>query len=111
MPAKKGNKNALKHGIYSRFIAVNDTGDMAGMSPDNTRDELSIARVRLVNALKEFDKAQGDDRVKWDYACRHWVEVINALISTNKNQVNTEVMVFTTAMDAIRALHDKKIIK
>lgn len=109
MPAKKGNKNALKHGIYAKFIAVVDDEEMAGMSDDSPRDELALARVRLKAALEVCKDAKDiKDKLSWDYACRHWTEIIAGMKARNVEKRQTENAVFTTLLDAVRAANDKQ---
>jgi len=108
MPGKKGNKNALKHGIFSKFIAVVDDKEMAKMSNDRNMDELAYARVRLAAATSELETATGEDKLKWDYACRHWTEIIGSLLNNNVNKGQTEAMIFESLIDAVRAANDKQ---
>ena len=109
MPAPKGNKNALKHGIYSSFIAVVDDKELKPMAHDNTRDELAYARVRLKHASQERDKCKDPEIIlKWDLACRHWIEIIAGIISRNVDKRESETSIFTSLLDAVRAANDKQ---
>jgi hypothetical protein len=109
MAARKGNKNAFKHGIYSRVIAVDDEEDMAGMSDEDTKDELALARARLANALTECkDCIDPKDKLGWDYACRHWTEIIAGMKFRNVDKRQTENIVFTSLIEAVRAANDKQ---
>lgn len=120
MPGKKGNKNALKHGIFSKHIAVvEDNEQLEKMSTDKNTDELAYARARLVEAQRMLDEAghpyqvdgKGpwiDPRIPWDAACRHWTEIIGRLINNNVNKGETETMVFESLMEAVRAANDKQ---
>lgn len=119
MPGKKGNKNALKHGIFSKFTAVIDTDDqLEKMSTDKNTAELAYARARLAAAQDALDEAGNpyqlengvwiDPRIHWDAACRHWTEIIGRLINNNVNKGETETMVFESLMDAVRAANDKQ---
>lgn len=56
--APKGNKNGLRHGIYSRLFDDSQLDDAIAMQGDVSR-ELAIARLQLVNCLNHR-KAQGD---------------------------------------------------
>lgn len=109
MAAKKGNKNALKHGIYSHFIAVVDEKDMQGMSDDDVADELALSRARLAHANKERDAATDPkDKLAWDYACRHWTEIIGTLKSKKIEKRQTEISVFKSIREAIDYWNDKQ---
>ena len=109
MPGAKGNKNALKHGIFSQFIAVVDDDKLQGMANDSNKAELAYARTRLKEAQIERDKAKDDEtKLRWDYACRHWTEIVDTMIFRNMNKGETEVMIFQTLLDAVRAANDKQ---
>ena|SRR3990167_684272 len=120
MPGKKGNKNALKHGIFAQFIAVSEDQQLAKMSNDKNNAELAYARVRLAAAQKALDNAEEyqlrdgtrkDDRLQWDFACRHWTEIIGRLLQNNINKGETEAMIFETLMQAVRAANDKQNVR
>lgn len=110
---RKGNKNALKHGIFSKRIAVVENLDgLDEMSSDNNSAELAHARAMLADASDRRNKSATDeDRLKWDYACRHWSEVVDNMIYRNINKGATEVMIFESLLDAVRAANDKQKVK
>lgn len=59
--APKGNKNALKHGIYSKLFTdseINEAKEMQG----SIENELAIARLQLLNLLKIMRK-YGDNPI------------------------------------------------
>lgn len=56
--APKGNRNNLKHGIYSRIFDDSQIDDAIAMQGTVSR-ELAIARIQLANCLA-YRKAQGD---------------------------------------------------
>ncbi len=56
--APKGNKNGLRHGMYSRIFTDEQLDEAQAMQGDVSR-ELAIARIQLVNCLNHR-KAQGD---------------------------------------------------
>ena len=111
--AKKGNKNALKHGIFSKRIAVieNIEGLDAMLNNENFA-ELAHARAMLADSSDRRAKAKDDEeRVRWDYACRHWSEVVDNMIYRNKNTSSTELLIFETLLEAVRAANDKQKVK
>lgn len=111
--AQKGNKNALKHGIFaSRIKIIANIEELDTMSNDSNEAELALARVMLADALdKRADAADSKEKLQWDYACRHWTEVIDGMIFRNINKSETEVMIFTSLIDAVRAANDKQGVK
>lgn len=54
----KGNRNALKHGIYSRIFDPKELDNAAAMQ-GNIETELAIARMQLANLL-QIQMLQGD---------------------------------------------------
>lgn len=113
MPAPKKNKNALKHGIFAKRIAVvADIAELDDMSNDNNIAELAHARAMLADSSDRRSNSLADaDRLQWDYACRHWSEVIDGMIYRNLNKNETELMIFTTLIEAVRAANDKQNVK
>lgn len=107
---KKGNKNAEKHGIFSKFIAVVDTDkELEGMKNNRNHAELAYARTRLKNAQEEYDNAKDTkEQLAWDYACRHWTEIIETMIYHNREQRETEKTIWQSLEEAIRAANDKQ---
>lgn len=57
--APKGNKNALKHGIYSKLFS-NEEMDAAKEMQGSVENELAIARLQLFRLLQEQKKAAND---------------------------------------------------
>lgn len=110
---KKGNKNALKHGIFAKRIAVVENIDeLKDMPNDSNEAELAHARAMLADASDRRKNATNDaERLQWDYACRHWTEVIDSMIFRNANKGQTEVMIFTTLLEAVRTANDKQNVK
>ena len=59
--APKGNKNALKHGIYSKLFTDSEI-DEAKQMQGSVENELAIARLQLLNLLKLMRK-YGDNPI------------------------------------------------
>lgn len=113
MPGKKSNTNAWKHGIYSKFVAVVDDAEQIDKMPaDKNKSELAIARAKLAQALKSYaDATTDEDRLKWDYSCRHWTEIILAHTTHNANRRESEKSVFSSLLEAVRAANDKQHVQ
>ena len=111
--AKPGNTNALKHGIFARRIrVVANIAELDTMSNDSNTAELAHARAMLADASDRRNDASDDEtRIKWDYACRHWSEVIDGMIFRNANKGETELMIFSTLLEAVRAANDKQRVQ
>jgi len=110
--ASKGNKNALKHGIYSRFVSLADASQLAGMSDKDPKDELTIARINFKHAMQLRDSiADQKEKLPWDMAAHYWLDsIINAKIRS-KELEQTGMDVWTTLIDATRASNDLQGIK
>lgn len=112
MTGKKGNTNALKHGIFAKRIAVIDNVEgIENMKADDNGAELAHARAMLADCSDKRQTATGEEKLKWDYACRHWSEVIDSMTNHNANRGESEVMIFETLLDAMRAANDKSKTK
>jgi len=113
MPAPKKNKNALKHGIFAkRITVVANLEELDGMSNDSNVAELAHARAMLADSSDRRTVALTDaNRLQWDYACRHWSEVIDGMIYRNLNKGETELMIFNSLLDAARAANDKQNVR
>jgi hypothetical protein len=112
MAAKKGNKNALKHGIYSKFIAVVDDEFLDAMPVDDTKQEIKLARARVVDRLTRSENS-GDPEfdLKYDAGARHYLEIAINAIERNRERRATEKMRFVSLMDAMRAENVKQNVK
>lgn len=106
MPGSPGNKNALKHGIYSSMVP--DPG-VDNMPINSNRHEIALARSRLKSALTEYNKSTDTkDRLAWDFACRHWLDLIMTGINHNVVRPQMEGTIYTTLLDALRAANDRR---
>lgn len=113
MAGKKGNTNAFKHGIYSKFVAVvDDAEQIENMAINSNKAELANARAKLAQALKQYDAAvSADDKLRWDFACRHWTEIILAHTTHNASRKESEIAIFTSLLEAVRAANDKQNVQ
>ena len=61
----KGNKNSLKHGIYSKTLRGDEVELWHKININGVDDELRIAKIQLMRALKAqglvFDNPDGED--------------------------------------------------
>lgn len=47
MAAPKGNRNALKHGFYSKSFTKDEIGDLQGIDLDTLEDEIKMQKVLI----------------------------------------------------------------
>jgi hypothetical protein len=110
-----GNRNAIKHGIYARFIAVRDDEEMADMSNKDTGDELALARVRLVNALNEYKRAarkrEASRMVEWDNSVLRHIEAITSIKLQGLDERESETCLWQSIMDALREVNERQKVK
>lgn len=112
MPARKGNKNSLKHGIYSRHISIQDDEELAAMSQDNPADELALMRTRIRLLLNKQAEAT---------ALEDWLK-LEALIDSNilstANMLHANALLgrdqkqaFVTILDMIDVINREQHVK
>ena len=63
MPGKKGNKNALKHGLYARHYTDAQRQDLDSAATLDALDEINMLRSTLDRILVLIDNCQDDDRL------------------------------------------------
>jgi hypothetical protein len=109
-PAK--NKNALKHGIYTQFILLADEQAMKNMSDKNLKDELTITRVRFVEALKERNKSKSvKKKLGWDFATHYWLEMIINIKTKAEAKEEAGKEVWTSLLEAVRRSNDRQGVR
>jgi len=55
MPAKHGNTNALKHGLYAKSFTPQEKKDLAKMPLDNLSQEIALLRAVIARAWKVLE--------------------------------------------------------
>jgi len=109
MPGKKGNKNASKHTIYSSFIAVVDSDELAAMPKNNFVNELDLARAQVVVRLNKRNAATDPDlEIKYDMGARAYLQMIINAIIENTTHRETETMRFTSLAEAMLSENDRQ---
>ncbi len=78
-----GNQNRLKHGLYSKQVSMEDREQLDTMSVDLTRNELALARVRLMTCLEKQLSASPEDWLGYEKAAAYYLNVIVSLIHRN----------------------------
>ncbi len=85
MGAKKGNRNALKYGLYAKYITPETSAGLKEMPTDEFYMELNILRVIADNGLYVYSKATSEEL---QHKCLSLVSVtanrvINAICKLN----------------------------
>lgn len=60
MPGKKGNKNALKHGLYAKNFTDQDRKDLKYMSDDDLRFEIAACRLAFSKIMLDISAVHPD---------------------------------------------------
>lgn len=109
---KPGNKNALKHGLYSRFILNTDVAGLEIMSEKSIADEIAMARVNFSNAMQELNQATSSaKKLDWNFAAHYWLETVINAVLRSKEQSQAASVVWTSFQEAIRAANDKQGVR
>jgi hypothetical protein len=109
---QKGNKNALKHGIYSKFILLAHDAALKGMSDKSVKDELAMACVCFIQAKENKDNATDPkDVIAWDAACHNWLSLIINTKLQVKEVDQAAGTVFDTFFEAVERANDVQNIK
>ena len=107
--ARKGNKNTLKHGIFSQFISPADIAAMAGMSDDSPEDDLAMARVNFAAVMKKRSETHDlKDGLACDRAAHSWLDTINSYKSRFREKTENNDEVWTSFKDALRAANERQ---
>ena len=112
MPGKRGNTNALKHGLYSKHISIQDDIELIPMSGDQNPDELALARVSLAHVLdKRAASKTDDDYLRWDAAAAQWLNRINNMTEHNAIMGKDSRTAFVTILEYIRVANAAQHLK
>jgi len=105
---QRGNHNALKHGIYSRHISLQNDEQLAPMSEDKYPDELAMARVRLTTCLLNQAAAPPEDWLSYEKAVLHYLDKIVSMIQKNAVLGKDRRIAFTTVMEMVCQVNDEQ---
>ena len=73
-PGVPGNRNAWKHGIYSRHMTAKDKALVVNMTRGELNDEIDVLKVQLARAVEA--QAKGDAVANPEAAHLHVDEVV-----------------------------------
>ncbi len=62
MPGKKGNTNALKHGLYASHFTEAQRKGLKGMPPTDSDQEIALLRATIDRILTMIEKCENEDR-------------------------------------------------
>ena len=109
MPAKTGNTNALKHGLYAKHFK---SGEIATVGKIETLDlvqEIAMLRVVLSRILEQQEKADKDEAkaMLWS-SFANAVIALNTTIRTHALLSGSDAGVLTALEEALKQFHTKE---
>ena len=112
MPGKKGNKNALKHGIYSKHISIQDDEELASMSHNNNADELALLRTRIRIILDKQPSATAlEDWLKLEALIDSNIIATANMLHSNAVLGKDQKQAFVSIMDMIDVINREQRVK
>ena len=109
--AQPGNKNHLKHGIYSQHISVQDDEQVDAMPLDINSDELTLARVRLKECILKQQSAPPEDWLGYEKAINAYLSKIVAMVHHNAVLGEDKKAAFMTVMEMIRQVNAEQNVQ
>jgi hypothetical protein len=106
--AQPGNTNALKHGIYSQQISVQDDEQTTAMPIDNNNDELTFARIRLKDCILKQQAAPPEDWLSYEKAITVYLGKIVSMVHHNAVLGSDKKTAFMTVMEMIRQVNEEQ---
>jgi hypothetical protein len=106
-----GNKNNLKHGIYSQHISVQDVEQVDAMPLDINNDELTLARVRLKDCILKQQSAPPEDWLSFEKAINAYLSKIVAMVHHNAVLGEDKKAAFMTVMEMIRQVNAEQNVQ
>lgn len=106
-----GNTNALKHGIYSHHISVQDDEEAEAMAADLNNDELTFARIRLKDCIIKQQSAPPEEWLSYEKAIAHYISKIVSMIHHNAILGSDKKTGFVTVLEMIRQINEEQNAK
>ena len=109
--AQPENANALKHGIYSQLISVQDGEQVEPMPHDINTDELTFARTRLKSCILKQQTAPPEDWLSYEKAINAYLARIVAMVHHNAVLGEDKKAAFMTVVEMIRQVNEQQHVK
>ena len=112
MPAPKGNKNALRHGLYARHYTEQQKKDLQNTPPLEAFDEINMLRATIDRLLKLIDQCDDEDRrVKLYNALYTGTQRLLAAMRTHTILVGDNQELLTSFWEAVAMFRKDKGIQ
>lgn len=106
-----GNTNNLKHGIYSRHMSIQADDDIQAMPDDQNRDELALARARLVACLEKQKHAPPEQWLFYERAVSQYLLAIAKFVHNNAILGKDRKGSLITVLEMIRQLNENQNVR
>lgn len=110
MSSRKGNTNALKHGLYAKRFSAEQVRDLRKMNPEDVAGEIAILRVRIdkVIGLLEATETAPGLKVRWQNALTRATIAVGTLARTQA-LLNAEDPVMLEGLEeALKRFRDER---
>src|SRR4030042_357588 len=112
MAGSKGNKNALKHGLYAKHYSEQQRKELEGTSPLAPFDEINMLRATIDRLLKLIDQCDDEDRrVKLYNALYTGTQRLLAAMRTHTILVGDNQELLTSFWEAVALFRKDKGIQ
>jgi hypothetical protein len=106
MPAKRGNLNALRHGLYRKHFTPEITPELKRMPTDSLLSEIAALRLCAARALDLYESSATDeDRSRAILTAVHALEAAAGAISRN-NLLSGNAPVISDLWEAIKKANE-----
>lgn len=105
------NSNALKHGIYSRYISVNEEVGVESMPADKNRDELALSRVRLTTCLQKQRECPPNLWLGYERQIALYLRIIISLTHKNAILAQDRRTAYVTVMEMISQINEEQGVR
>ena len=112
MAGSKGNKNALKHGLYAKHYSEQQRKELEGTPPLEAFDEINMLRATIDRLLKLIDQCDDEDRrVKLYNALYTGTQRLLAAMRTHTILVGDNQELLTSFWEAVALFRKDKGIQ
>jgi hypothetical protein len=112
MAGSKGNKNALKHGLYAKHYTEQQKKDLQNTPPLEAFDEINMLRATIDRLLKLIDQCDDEDRrVKLYNALYTGTQRLLAAMRTHTILVGDNQELLTSFWEAVSMFRKDKGIQ
>lgn len=109
--APRGNTNALKHGIYSKYISLIQDADIQLMPLDRNENELDLARVRITTCLQKQQECPPHLWLDYERLIAHYLRIVITLTHINAVLSQDRRTAYVTVMEMISQVNKEQNVR